>query len=131
MSNLEEPNPDLVGVVRPHHQSDDYNIEKHDLSEIERAHSADPGLDKSGQRYEKIDKELAKYINAEAVHISDEENTRLRRLIDKRVLVIMIATYFIQAIDKGTLSFASIMGIVNDTHLVGQQVSKPPLVHDS
>jgi hypothetical protein len=45
-------------------------------------------------------------------------------MIDKRVLVIMIATYFIQAIDKGTLSFASIMGIIPDTKLVGQQVSE-------
>jgi hypothetical protein len=35
----------------------------------------------------------------------------------------MIFTYFLQALDKGTLSFASIMGIQKDTHLVGQQAS--------
>ena len=121
MSNLEEPNPDIVGAARPSH---DHRIEKHDLAEIERAHSVDPGLDKTDQvRYDKVDKELAQYINAEAVEISDADNNRLRRMIDKRVLVIMIATYFIQAIDKGTLSFASIMGIIKDTNLHGQQVS--------
>ncbi|KAL3493290.1 major facilitator superfamily domain-containing protein [Aspergillus germanicus] len=32
-------------------------------------------------------------------------------MIDRRVLVIMVCTYFLQALDKGTMSFASIMGI--------------------
>ena len=44
-------------------------------------------------------------------------------MIDKRVLSIMIFTYFLQALDKGTLSFAVIMGIKTDLHLVGQQYS--------
>lgn len=35
----------------------------------------------------------------------------------------MIFTYFLQALDKGTLSFAAIMGIKQDLHLVGQQYS--------
>lgn len=35
----------------------------------------------------------------------------------------MVATYFLQAIDKGTMSFASIMGIRKDTNLVGQDYS--------
>lgn len=35
----------------------------------------------------------------------------------------MLGTYFCQALDKGTLSFSSIMGIQEDTHLVGQQYS--------
>ncbi len=55
--------------------------------------------------------------------ISDERSAQLRCMIDKRVLAIMIATYFLQAIDKGTLSFSSIMGLNPDTGLVGQQVS--------
>jgi hypothetical protein len=57
-----------------------------------------------------------------AIDISPEDNKRLKRNIDKRVLSIMIFTYFLQALDKGTLSFASIMGIKKDTKLVGQQV---------
>ncbi|KAK3939725.1 MFS general substrate transporter [Diplogelasinospora grovesii] len=32
----------------------------------------------------------------------------------------MVTTYFLQAIDKGTMSFASIMGIIPDAGLVGQ-----------
>jgi hypothetical protein len=56
-----------------------------------------------------------------AVDISPEENNRLRAKIDKRILVVMIFTYFIQALDKGTLSFASIMGIQADAKLKGQE----------
>jgi septin family protein len=66
--------------------------------------------------YNRIDKEVAKYAdpNAEHIHISEEENTRLKKLIDKRILPIMMVTYFLQALDKGTMSFSSIMGIRND-----------------
>jgi MFS family permease len=42
-------------------------------------------------------------------------------MIDKRVLSIMIFTYFLQALDKGTLSFTVIMGIKTDLGLHGQQ----------
>jgi hypothetical protein len=65
-------------------------------------------------RYNTIDSEVARYAAAEAIEISTEENVRLRKLIDKRVLTIMIATYFLQAIDKGTLSFGTIMGLPAD-----------------
>ncbi|KAF8425322.1 allantoate permease [Tirmania nivea] len=44
-------------------------------------------------------------------------------MIDKRVLSIMIFTYFIHALDKGTMGFASIMGIREDANLQGQQDS--------
>ncbi|CCX32993.1 major facilitator superfamily domain-containing protein [Pyronema domesticum] len=72
---------------------------------------------------DRVDPEVAKYASASRVVISPEENKRLKRLIDKRVLSIMIFTYFLQALDKGTLSFASIMGIREDTGLVNQQYS--------
>lgn len=73
--------------------------------------------------FDRVDGELAKYATATGVDISPEENKRLKAMIDKRVLVVMVITYFIQALDKGTLSFASIMGIKTDLNLVGQQVS--------
>ena len=115
MSKHNESN--MISPQRDIHQVDD----KHDLEEVERTFS--PDMDKGNQtRYDKVDKELAKYVADGAIEISEEENTRLRKLIDKRVLAIMITTYFIQAVDKGTLSFSSIMGIVDDTGLHGQQV---------
>jgi hypothetical protein len=91
-----------------------------DLIDAERAHS--PELEKSRQDYSKVDKELAQYVSDVRIDISPEENKRLLKMIDKRILAIMITTYFLQAIDKGTLSFASIMGIREDTGLHGQQV---------
>lgn len=75
-------------------------------------------LDKS-----RIDDEVAKYASDKAIHIDEKTEKRLKRLIDRRVLTIMIFTYFLQALDKGTMSFASIMGIQEDTGLKGQQVN--------
>lgn len=58
------------------------------------------------------------------VVVSEADNKRLRKMIDRRVLVVMILTYFLQALDKGTMSFSSIMGIKTDAHLEdGQKVS--------
>lgn len=72
--------------------------------------------------YNAVDAEVAKYTSDVRVDIDEATNKRLRKLIDRRVLAIMIFTYFLQALDKGTMSFASIMGIQEDTGLVGQQV---------
>lgn len=80
-------------------------------------------IDKDHTDYRRVDKELAQYISEARITISPETNNELRRKIDRRILTVMISTYFLQAIDKGTMSFASIMGIKSDTHLVGQDVS--------
>jgi MFS family permease len=83
----------------------------------------DDDLKKDYMDYDRVDKEVAKYASDVAIDISPEESIRLRKLVDKRVLFIMIFTYFLQALDKGTLSFSSIMGIRTDLHLHGQQFS--------
>lgn len=70
------------------------------------------------QRYGEIDKELAKYVADERIVIPPERSAELRKKIDRRVLIVMISTYFLQAIDKGTISFASIMGLPEDTGMV-------------
>ncbi|TKA24208.1 hypothetical protein B0A50_05972 [Salinomyces thailandicus] len=92
-----------------------------DAAQIERI--ASPDDFKNGADYGRIDPEVAKYTTGERVEISEAESRRLRRLIDRRVLPIMIFTYFLQALDKGTMSFTSIMGIQEDTNLHGQQYS--------
>ncbi|KIK65420.1 hypothetical protein GYMLUDRAFT_239956 [Collybiopsis luxurians FD-317 M1] len=78
-----------------------------------------------------IDAEVAEFFathaadaskDAKPVEIDDATNARLRWMIHKRVLVVMVTTYFCQTLDKGTINFASIMGIQTDTHLNhGQQ----------
>jgi hypothetical protein len=62
------------------------------------------------------------------VVVSEEDNKRLKKMIDRRVLVIMILTYFLQALDKGTMSFSSIMGIKTDAHLEDGQKVSPLLI---
>jgi hypothetical protein len=122
MSNLEVPDPDLVQGNKPpsvneirksFDKTKSHDLDPH-VDELEKANHAD---------YNKIDHELAKYAGDNAIEVSEEENTRLRRMIDKRVLIVMITIYFLQAIDKGTLTFSSIMGIQTDTKLVGQEYS--------
>lgn len=93
-----------------------------DISHVERIMSHDMDDKKDHMDYDRVDSEVAKYTSEHRIHISPEESLRLKKLIDKRVLVIMITTYFLQALDKGTLSFSSIMGIRTDAHLVAQQV---------
>ncbi|KAI6912599.1 MFS general substrate transporter, partial [Hortaea werneckii] len=92
-----------------------------DAAAIERI--ASPTDIQKEQNYSRIDPEVAKYTTGEYVEVSEAESKRLRRLIDTRVLPITIVTYFLQALDKGTMSFTSIMGIREDTNLKGQEYS--------
>ena len=98
--------------------------DKNDISQLEQTVSQPDDLNKDHINYDRIDKELAQYASAGRVEITAEDDKRLKRMIDKRVLSIMIFTYFLQALDKGTMSFASIMGIQEDLDLAhGQRAS--------
>ncbi|KAF2709705.1 MFS general substrate transporter [Pleomassaria siparia CBS 279.74] len=94
--------------------SSGYDADKADITKIERVLSGDDAMEKTHINYDRMDKELAKYANASAITITPEDDKRLKRMIDKRVLPVMVFTYFLQALDKGTMSFASIMGIRDD-----------------
>lgn len=72
----------------------------------------------------RVDREVAEYAGAERIVVDEKTSKRLKRMIDRRVLCIMVVTYFMQALDKGTISFVSIMNFNEDNNLVGQQVSK-------
>ncbi|RDW67254.1 putative MFS transporter [Aspergillus mulundensis] len=52
----------------------------------------------------------------------EEEKAVLRR-IDLRVLPLLLGAYFFQQLDKSSLSYVSIFGLVEDAKLVGQQYS--------
>lgn len=83
----------------------DLKASTQDESKIERVLSTtdDDALEKDHADYNRMDKEIAKYADAVAIEISPAEDKRLRKLIDRRVLVCMILTYFLQALDKGTV----------------------------
>ncbi|KAJ5727002.1 hypothetical protein N7493_006029 [Penicillium malachiteum] len=96
---------------------------KEDIDHVERVLSPTDDLKKEDIDFSRVDKEIQMYVSRGQVEIDEATNKRLKRMIDRRVLVIMICTYFLQALDKGTMSFASIMGIKTDAHLEdGQKV---------
>lgn len=74
----------------------------------------------------RVDHEVAEYAGASRIEVDEKTSKRLKRMIDRRVLSVMIITYFLQALDKGTISFVSIMGFNEDTNLVDQQVRPAP-----
>jgi len=103
--------------------------EKSTTSHLQSAAPTDGySSEKDRTNLSRVDSEIAKYASDARVNITPDENKRLKRMVDKRVLSIMVFTYFLQALDKGTLSFASIMGIREDTNLVGQQVDELPRI---
>lgn len=95
-----------------------------ETSHIERVLSpdADDAIEKNNIDLSRVDKEVQQYAAAGQIEVDPETSKRLLRKIDRRVLTFMVITYFLQAIDKGTLAFTSIMGLQKDTGLVGQQV---------
>lgn len=48
--------------------------------------------------YDLVDSEVAQYASETIVEVDEETNARLKRLIDRRVLSVMVFTYFIQAL---------------------------------
>jgi hypothetical protein len=59
----------------------------------------------------------------EHVSVSPADDARILRRIDIALLPLMLAVYFLQALDKATLSYASIFGLIDDTGLEGEQFS--------
>jgi len=59
----------------------------------------------------------------ETIVVTPEENKRILRKIDLTILPIMLAVYFLQALDKATLAYASVFGLVKDANLGPQDYS--------
>ncbi|KAJ7446263.1 MFS general substrate transporter [Mycena galericulata] len=55
--------------------------------------------------------------------ITEEENAAVLRKIDGRILPVILMVYFLQQLDKSSLSYTSVFGIVTETGLVGTQYS--------
>lgn len=56
-------------------------------------------------------------------NVTPEESRRVRRKVDFIILPILGFCYFLQFLDKQTLSYASLLGMIEDTHLEGTQFS--------
>ncbi|KAF2837589.1 MFS general substrate transporter [Patellaria atrata CBS 101060] len=59
----------------------------------------------------------------EDLSFTPEEEKHVLHRIDRRVLSLILVAYFFQQLDKSSLSYVSIFGIVEDADLVGKQYS--------
>ncbi|ERS98858.1 hypothetical protein HMPREF1624_04048 [Sporothrix schenckii ATCC 58251] len=86
-----------------------------------------PPLDSQGPHRRDAAGELLRKIGGasggERVVVSPADNKRILRKIDLVILPIILVVYFLQALDKATLSYASVFGLITDTNLVGTQYS--------
>lgn len=57
------------------------------------------------------------------VDVSPEKDARVLRKIDIWLMPVILMVYFLQQLDKSSLSYTSVFGIVEDTNLVGRQYS--------
>lgn len=75
---------------------------------------------------ESPDKDTAVEVLKDAGHsivLTPENNNRVLRKIDLRILPIILGIYFLQSLDKTTLAYASVFDLVEKTNLVGLQYS--------
>lgn len=61
--------------------------------------------------------------SGQRIVLTPENNSRVLRKIDLFVLPVVLGIYFLQALDKATLAYASVFGLVEDANLHGQQYS--------
>jgi hypothetical protein len=71
-------------------------------------------------------KDRAGQLLKEAGHsvvVTPAENKRILRKIDLAILPILLAIYFLQSLDKTSLAYASVFGLIDHAHLVGDEYS--------
>jgi hypothetical protein len=57
------------------------------------------------------------------IAITASDNKRILRKLDLVILPILLWIYFLQYLDKATLSYASVFGLIDDTNLKGEDYS--------
>lgn len=57
------------------------------------------------------------------IPLTAADNRRLLRRLDLTILPILLTVYFLQALDKATLAYASVFGLIKDTNLQGEEYS--------
>ncbi len=58
-----------------------------------------------------------------SVIVSPAENKRILRKIDLAILPILLTVYCLQSLDKTALAYASVFGLIEHAHLVGDEYS--------
>ncbi|KAK8050300.1 allantoate permease [Apiospora phragmitis] len=65
------------------------------------------------------------YVNVgEMIEMTPEDEKRLLRKIDLRIVPLMFGCYFLQYLDKTLINYANVMGLRKDTGITGDQYSE-------
>ncbi|KAK7969970.1 hypothetical protein PG996_001592 [Apiospora saccharicola] len=65
------------------------------------------------------------YVNVdETIEMTPEDEKRLLRKIDLRIVPLMFGCYFLQYLDKTLINYANVMGLRQDTGITGDQYSE-------
>lgn len=91
--------------------------ENAEIETIEGASPNDAGL---------AGKDKAALLLKQADHpvtVTPQDNARILRKIDLTILPILLSVYCLQSLDKTTLAYASVFGLLKDTDLHGQEYS--------
>lgn len=85
-------------------------ISKTDVEQTESVNKPSPNI--RGK-----DKAAELLASNERIIVTSEENKRVLRKIDLIILPILLSVYFLQSLDKTTLSYASVFGLIRDAKL--------------
>ncbi|KAL7424634.1 hypothetical protein Q5752_000318 [Cryptotrichosporon argae] len=105
------------------HEIKDEDLEKHEVQHVEDTHvapAAPRGRGHSGANTQ-LDDAARLLQEAGGVEYTQEESKRVLRRIDLYVCLPMCITYFIQQMDKSSVSYAAVFGLQTATGLVGTQ----------
>ena len=58
-----------------------------------------------------------------SVVVTPGDNKRILRKIDLAILPVLLVVYFLQFLDKASLSYASVFGLIEHAHLEGEEYS--------
>ncbi|KAK8926703.1 putativetransporter [Metarhizium anisopliae] len=104
--------------IRPHQEQQTAKSEADHVPQVDHASRVEDvqvvGRDKAAQFLKQAD---------HPVVVTPADNARVLRKIDWRILPIMLFVYCLQSLDKTTLSYASVFGLIEDTNLVGEEFS--------
>jgi hypothetical protein len=88
----------------------DQSISKSDIETSESIHK--PSQPSRGK-----DKAAELLASNQRIVVTSAENKRVLRKIDLIILPILLSVYFLQSLDKTTLSYASVFGLIEDAKL--------------
>lgn len=70
-----------------------------------------------------LDETYEFYKQQDARDVDPNEERRVLRMIDWHILPLLMGTYMLQYLDKSSINFASVYGLLDGTNLHGQQYS--------